>query len=60
MRLCGITTDLTVFIIEMDDAPPHLEAMDDSSVPIVHRVFERLSGYADPIHGIVLYEELPR
>lgn len=70
MNLCCITRDLRVFALQHDDAPPHLEMSwepDPSDSPSSAvtcctgiRVFERLTATADPVHGIVLYEEVPR
>ena len=61
MRLCCAFADSTISLVDLDEAPPHIElSCFSGSIRCVH-VLERLTNcYSDPVHGIVFYEELVR
>ena len=60
MRCCFVFRELSVGILELSDAPPTLEFRDPTSIMPRTRVMERLTSVADPVNGIVLYEEVAR
>jgi hypothetical protein len=61
VRLCCVIDGDRVMLLDHTDAPPTIEFIDRSQSRYgITRVLERLTSTADPVNGIVMYEELPR
>ena len=60
MRLCCVLAEQRIFLIDHEEAPPTIEFNDyRSGLPRI-RILERLTKTADPVAGIVCYEEVER
>ena len=59
MRCCFYFREGRIGLLDMSDAPPTIE-FDDPRRSHTTRILERVTRTADPVDGIVLYEETER